>query len=1183
MILLFPDIDTFRLVLTGGFVPSDVLLAAATVAFGADGRISVESAAKLTKKATADLTRLGVLGTKRHLGPAAEVSCWPQILPVTRDAAPPQLSSQAPVLFELDSKDLPVLVGEMLRLGNDRQGVRWLTSDGDAADRRALLRVVGPPYYTLLRAIDPAAGGTATSVHAYVEHAPRVWVQIGYSHPFADQIKLADGQVLLVRPPRAWTYLPDGPFRDVYEVLNLKLPAAPIDWTEAPVRDKLAVPLRLVAGNAADAAELWVLRGDAVGQLDALARDADDRIVQRLKFAVAAGAGGETVVVLRVTASKLAAPVIPLTGAVGFRPYYKLQNLYIPAGSRLHPTLRRDAVRKLLADDADRLVWLYPKPDGTFAPESIPEDAFRPLEDWVDYVIETNHAPLAEWVDATRFDFEHYVCTDALSPKPPKGPDEEKGKGKRRGGKGDADDVPLTPATPGTKAPDASAASAPTSKVVAPTAQAKVPPSEWQVRRQALEDEFLAVEGPLDDPARLALWPQLAAANTGFGDLPEAALCWVNAMWEVDAPPREWVDGWVRSEFPNVDLPLPPALFEQHLKQADPSPVEMRRFAALLVWVAGQSPPPVWLRARLSAVQVHLEANEGKLPLRVVWLAAARVAALAGADTLGLARVRDRLLRRLLDDGGPKPERDLPTFLRYAGSKDTTRIRLVRDKVLGLHAQVRTWVDKSLRESTGTGGSVDRGATLAYVDLFFAFGLAKLGESELAKGLLTTAGQTLKGFTPETDLGVAAEYLYAALAYRIEEALAGRSHSGLLSPALVDELEQIRAKGQGQLNNPNALAYYSINRMREQFHILEPQEQLDPYGDWTGQGDEIKKALVALPRIKDPAVLARTIRELYRSAGDKAKAAPDARFVVLWDTLLLAARVGEAFTVELLGLVPEAMAASGTATGSDLTTKQGQLLERALFLAAHYDRRDLVRQLASQFADLVRAKPVEQRYEIVNVVAAQSLRSLRKLGLRDEVDKLFHALRDAILGGQTAAQLRDRYKHKTDTTTGLTGKNSWAKALQSLLNLAGAWLTFGAVEQAGPILDDARVELLGPAGDGVLPKIASPTESMALAKEYTATAQAYIAALGHGPAEDGLGRIAELFRYMDPKRVTNTYTTSKFYSRYHLNLVEETILAVVSDDFALGPAGRRWLDEDEFLVRRRVHRDMKARLKQSGL
>jgi hypothetical protein len=70
---------------------------------------------------------------------------------------------------------------------------------------------------------------------------------------------------------------------------------------------------------------------------------------------------------------------------------------------------------------------------------------------------------------------------------------------------------------------------------------------------------------------------------------------------------------------------------------------------------------------------------------------------------------------------------------------------------------------------------------------------------------------------------------------------------------------------------------------------------------------------------------------------------------------------------------------------------------------------------------------------------------------------------------------------------------------------------------------------------------------------------------------------------MDEKRINNTWTTAQYYSRFHLNLVEETIRAIVSDDFALGPAGRKWLDDDEYLVRRRIHADMKRNLASNNL
>lgn len=1165
MILLFPDADTFRLALTGGLVPPEVLTVEATVAFDPDGPLSVETFARLTRKTGNELARLGVTTAKRHVGPTQAVSCWPQVLPTTRDPSPPQLSSQAPVLFELESaEDLPVIVGEMLRLGNDRQSVRWLA--GGENDRRVLLRVIGPPYYTLLRALDQTASGTRGAVHAYVEQSPRVWVQVGHTHELVTQVKLGEGQILLVRPPREWVFLPDDPFRDVYEVLQFRLPANPVDWSEEQVSEKLTVPLRFRAGNATDAPELWVIRGDAANQLDAFVRDADERLTQRLKFAVATSPKGETVFVLRVTASKLAPPVLPLSNAVGFKPYYKLPNLYLPAGTRLHPTLRRDAVRKLLADDTDQLVWLYPGPDGAFTPETLPEDSFRPLEDWVDYVIETNHAPLAAWVEATRFDFEHFVCGEGG--RPPRDPGDG-AKGKRRTKSG-ADDTPLAltgsktaakkPADPGDRPPTQALAARVESKM----------PSEWEVRRKELEDEFLAYEGPLDMSERQALWPELATANIGAGHWPEAALCWVNAIWERDAVPRDWVEGWLRTELRDPALPTTAAEFDRLMKSADPPEGQARQFVALLYWLTHQDAVPGWLASRLPAVNRYLEANERKLPIRAVWLTASRLATLTGADTLGLARVRDRLLQRLLDEG-INAERDLPFFLRSAGLKNSDRVRHVRERAVQLHRVVRNWVQKSLTHHRSL-LEIDTVATVGYVDLLFAYAFAKLGEVTTAQALIDSAWRVLDQLTAGDEKWQATHFLYSAFRFRVRQALAGKPLAGRLDDHLIAELSRFQHKAQGRY----AAYLYSIARLREQSRILDPQEKINPYHDEMKGSDELPQELAALPRLTDPLTLTRKIRELYQN-GVKGRPLGEVRFEVLLTALPLSARAGEAFTMELIELVPEAVTRveASVPISTDLALKQGKLLERALFLAAHFDRHETVQRTVDQFIALLAAKSEEHRFELINVVAAQCLRSLRKLDLREVIDRLLRRMQDLVLGGQTVAQFQAKYRAKDARSPGKLDQRG--KALQSLLHLAGGWLTFGLTDQATSILDDARGELTDP-NPALLQSKDYTKLAQAYAKDYTELAQAYVAALGHGPADAGLPRITELFREMDPGRVVNSYTSAKFYSRLHLNLVEETVLAVVSDDFALGPAGRRWLDEDEYLVRRRIHRDMKRAL-----
>src|SRR5262249_14842352 len=164
-----------------------------------------------------ELRRLGVQVAKKNGARlSADVSCWLEMLPLQHDGQALTPPEQAPVLFDLPGGQvLARMAIEMLRLGNDRQSYRWLEepAPGKKAepDARALLRVVGPPYYSLLRAIDAQGPGAP---RAFVERAPRVWVQLGYTHPLAEHIKAPPGQMLLLKPPRLWVYLPEAPFRD---------------------------------------------------------------------------------------------------------------------------------------------------------------------------------------------------------------------------------------------------------------------------------------------------------------------------------------------------------------------------------------------------------------------------------------------------------------------------------------------------------------------------------------------------------------------------------------------------------------------------------------------------------------------------------------------------------------------------------------------------------------------------------------------------------------------------------------------------------------------------------------------------------------------------------------------------------------------------------------------------------
>ncbi len=1165
MILCFPDLDTFHLAATGTLLPSALTLAPARLRFEADGRIFVETEGKVSKKTAGELTALRVTAAKAIPGPTEELSCWPQALELEKDESP-ALSTQAPVIFEVsDPAVLPQLVGEMLRLGNDRQSYCWLDT-GTA--RRILLRVVGPPYYTLLQSLDPHFSGTVRSLAAFVERAPRVWVQMGYRHAVGDKIKLPEDRMLLIRPGRDWTYLDNPPFRDIYEALQFPIGANETSWEPVAAPEKLTVPLKLAAGNAAEAPEFWVLRDAAAERLDAFVRDADDRLLQRLRFAVSEPeAGSESVIVLRLSPSKLPPPVLALPDALGFKPYFKLTNLFVPTGKRLHPQLRRDAVRTLLAGDPDRVVWLRPLPDGEFVPESIAEDAFRPLEHWVDYILESSPAPLKAWVAATEFDFETFVCSD--TPPKPRGPD----RGPRDRGRGKETDThtPLQPETP--VAAETAAATGIGSAATKPIDDERRI-DEWKVRRQVLQDAFQKVDGGLDQPQRQSLWPELARANTGAGDPAEAAICWVNAMWEQDSLPADLVRGWYRTEHPgrgelSGGNAVEEAEFDALLRSQNPDRVEVRQLASSALACLIRDPVPAWFRARLPDIQQYVESNDAKLPVRAVWLIAVEMAALTGADVLGLARVRDRILQRLLDSG-LNAETDLPFFLRTAGLRDSERVRSVRDRAVALHRLCRKWAE-STSASPYVYKAKDNSATLPYIDLLFAFGFAKLGESSAARSIVEKIRREVDPSGKPDVKSLTKKHLYEGFIYRIEEVLAGKVPSRTLPTDLISAIEQLAVLGKNVNNSPHKDSYYAIMRLRSFSLVLEPFEKHDRLNNTPRSGDEFESALFALHEVHNASELMRRVRSLYRGGvgGKVARPALAVRLMTLHAALPWAIRAGEAFTLELLALVPETLIESPAfAEVAEATKKQGELLERALFYAAHFDRRDHVHRLLDQFIELIGAKPFDQRCELINSAAQQCLRCLRRFGLRDEIDKMLGRLHLLALEGGDLAKLKSRLASRP---------SDWGKALRSLLNLAGGWLYFGNYDMANPILDEARAELLSPA------KPIGSQIGQLISVDTTKLCRSYVAAIGQGRSESGLDRLSELFVAIDPNRTTIGGSNAQCYSEQHFSIVEEVVLAIVSDDFALGPVGRRWLDEDEFLVRRRIHRDMRATLADSRL
>ena len=447
-----------------------------------------------------------------------------------------------------------------------------------------------------------------------------------------------------------------------------------------------------------------------------------------------------------------------------------------------------------------------------------------------------------------------------------------------------------------------------------------------------------------------------------------------------------------------------------------------------------------------------------------------------------------------------------------------------------LHAAVRDW-------------TLHIPQNLPYVDLMFAFGFATLGDRARAETLVESARKVMEVAIPAHETQrvaekqaapfVAAEvtnFLFKAFKYRVDQALAGKPHAGALSIELLNELKEFKMRArEGYLNRFN-LVHFVIASMRARSFILEPFESPDPYKELSKERKGTQPP--ELQDVHDAGDLAAGIKQLLKDPLP-GRPAWEARVLVLREALPLAPRVGHELTLELLALIPPALHQIPAAGFGDdphyLHLKQGELLTLGVSLAAHYRDPGLITKLLNCFIELLQGKAETHSVRLINSVAPACLLALKKLGARAEVERYVKLIEAHLQAGSLSADMRPSNSNELER---------WAKENQALAHLAACYLALGQDDLAKPLLDSGRDELL------------TSQASRLNCRNYVDFARAHIAAYGFSRGDIGLTRIVELFREMPRGIISNTFTTAPCYSRFHLLLVEEAVLAVCRMDFA---------------------------------
>ena len=490
--------------------------------------------------------------------------------------------------------------------------------------------------------------------------------------------------MVLLRDPRTWEVVSDGPFQSGPETLVLNPQAVDAD---AAATIKLPISLRLVAASTTDLPELWVLHDRPLDRLRALAEHTDNRLLGRLSVAIGS-VDGRQVVVLRAQPGRSGPPILVLD-ALACQPILRMPNLYSPIGFRLQPPIRRDAVRQLLAADAESVMWLEPGESGAFAVHSMPEFAFRPLDEAIAYVQDRDAEPLTPVVVGQPFALTAFVVRDAakppsrrLAPAPAESPAETPKETPEQTGVLSRIVRWFAP-RPGESAPGRRP------QTVEPAENIDRPPRSLDTgedQRRALEDRLIAAMNNPDDPERAALWPELGRLYAILSRPADAAMCWLNAFWESDDPPPQWGRGWLRAEA-RIARGTDSGADLRRWLAAPPSQAIVRVIAA----AAAQQPPPPALIGASDRVHRLLDEHEDWLPVRAAWLARLGLNRLTGGDTIGVARTRDRLLARL-HEHGLSADLDVPAAVRFAGQGAGDRVETVRTWLSRAHDPIHRWL-----------------------------------------------------------------------------------------------------------------------------------------------------------------------------------------------------------------------------------------------------------------------------------------------------------------------------------------------------------------------------------------------------------------------------------------------------------------------------------------------------------
>jgi len=1069
---MFPAFETITVALTSGWIPEDVAASTVSYVLADKGGVIVTSA--IPASAKRQLRQVGVTEVdvpKRAKVQVLTASCWTELIPCSRH---PQAGTEvATMIFVVRGNQVAMFASEILRLGCPRQELRMLE------DGRALIRVIEAPYFAITRALDRVDG-----IRAFRAAGPglRVYIELGYDHPLAGKLTVPAGTHVFVPGDGSWFRVPEGEWDDLMSKVDLTVPASVVDAAAAPEVPRIDIQLRLAHAARPTAPRAFVLPIEAERKLHTFIRTVPEHVLDSMLFAVTRNP--DRIIV----AARPGKQAYALTEtAEAFAPHPLVPQIMIPVDASLEPPVDRDHLSSLLTPRAGSIAFVRRHPNGGIDVERVPENALAPLTNFVDWIVD-QASDLRAWRESADFRFTVDISPDAPAQAPR--PDSPGGGGGDSGGGS-------SPSGGSGRRSKTAAAPNPNTPPLTFAAAEPLPPTELQRRLSAAEARFASVQGAPDAPERLPVLTEMGDLLSGLNRYRDASLCYVRVAWEADATAAATLAGrWASGVAATTGSPLSPqSILTAALAAKTPSSDQIRAAAAALV--AGATAP-------VTTLSPWLEQYGDALDVRSLWLAWLRVSELSGGDRLALARARDVVLFRL--GRGLSMERDVPSFVRFMGggpaeNRNTDRLAkglLAFAERIPTMQRARSPVEASLEK------------TRAYQALAAAYGLVRLGHADRGRTLAVQAAAQLDGKDPIHA------WVLAAYQARIQQAAEGLVDQPL-PPSLLrsrDALERFQQ--------------YKINRLCESSAIIDGNATLDSIQTFqAAERPGLAQTVRELRAMTNPGDQQTPLTKLVDSALAKDGAE---RFAELDAAIDFFAGHNESYALpQLRRYIP-------AVEGLD-RKRRGQLLGKVLSLAGHFGDSTLASQATSAYLVLLRDRDGLADADAGPAIArsvALVMRALRRVGLREEANRLFAAVHDAAAasGNGIGAQI-------------------------ARVHLAGALGHLGRHSEVPAVLTPI-VEFLHLQSTQMHDKLF--------------LGAAFARAVGTMSEEHAIGVLTALEQALT--QITDSYNTNSHFCVSALAFTESIVLGYANEDLVIGEAGRRYIEEDEHIVRAKIQRDL---------